>query len=177
MPRAARSSVDRHLEQSPEEGAVSHQDHPQILGGHIVAPLPLPLESLPLLREAGDEAVHQIRDQGVRLLYRTSWLIDEPRLNLVPFLLQLIPLVRRKQLSFTAALGVRRCAFDVGFRPRLGLSLLFDVPRCAFDFGFRRRLRLSLLCDVLPLRLARFIHLHVTSSDSVSSRSSLNNAR
>lgn len=61
---------------------------PQVLGRDLFPSLPLALEPLTLLGESRCQPLHQLGDERIGIVYGTSWLVDEPHLDLPPPLLE-----------------------------------------------------------------------------------------
>ena len=56
----------------------------KVFGRDLVTAIPLTLQSLTLLSEGVCKLLHQLGYERVSLLHRTSWLIDEATLDLLP---------------------------------------------------------------------------------------------
>jgi hypothetical protein len=71
-------------QQSIEERPVPGERHAKIFGGGIVAGIPLGLQTLAFVREAGSKPLHEVGHERVCLLDRFTRSIDESGLNLAP---------------------------------------------------------------------------------------------
>src|ERR671911_330203 len=72
------------FQQAIEEGSITLQSDPQILGRDVFLPIPLGFEVVAHVGEGPGEVLHEIRDQSIRLAYRTAWFIYEFALDLFP---------------------------------------------------------------------------------------------
>ena len=57
---------------------------PELLGGDVVAAVPLLLELAALVREGARHAVQHVLHECVRVVHRLARVVDEPRLDLLP---------------------------------------------------------------------------------------------
>ena len=70
-------------QQPLKEGSELPQGLTQVLGGHVVSPVPLLLQPAALTRECLRQTLHGQRNRFVGLLHRGPRLVQEPSLDLV----------------------------------------------------------------------------------------------
>ena len=84
-------------EQALEKGAIALQGDAEILGGNVVAAIPLLLEFGTFLGENFGEALHGAGDQAVGLFDGFARFIDERSLNFAPAISQTLEFIVGEQ--------------------------------------------------------------------------------
>src|SRR5215208_234294 len=129
-----------------EEGAVARQSDTEILRRDVVAALPLRLQPLSLVREAGRQLLHQLGNERVGLGDRFAGLVNEARLDFLPAPREALALVLGQER--TSLFGRRTGGRGPGDRARLRVGLLGSVV------ASRPSVRIACVL-VDPIRLAR----------------------
>src|SRR5947209_24166 len=109
-----RGGLPLHRKQPVEERAILPERDTQVLGGHLVTAIPLPLQSFTRRVEAVLQLLDRRRNQIVRLLYRGARLVDESRLHAIPLGSQILHLGRGQKRT-RRTVRPRTCLWLNGF--------------------------------------------------------------
>jgi hypothetical protein len=71
-------------QESFEERTVALEGVSEVVGGDVVTSVPVALQPSPLIGEGPGQVLHQLGHQGVGLLDRPPWGVDEPGLDVGP---------------------------------------------------------------------------------------------
>src|SRR6185503_6830235 len=126
------SFVRLHTQQAIKERAIAFERLAKIFSVHILATIPLLLQLLSLRSKLLCDALHDVCDKTIRVLYGRAGFVDKGRLNLIPSRTKIVQFVFREKW-----VGLR-LIFPIGLSiGRIGAQVIAHIGARAYSV-FRR---------------------------------------